>query len=303
MKKIVVLMVVVSAFFQQPLKAQYYYYNDKFYDNDLLFELGVKGGVMNALTDLGGKKGIGKGFIKDLRWRTARPSYGFYGMLMYKSMIGVRLEGSFGEVAGYDSILKKVAASTHGRYERNLSFKSKINEIQLAVEFHPITLFNFEETPRYSPYILGGIGWYHFDPQAKLNGIWYALQPLSTEGQGFAEYKDRPVYKLTQMNYILGAGIMYDVNHLINARLEFAHRILKTDYLDDVSTDYIDPTLFVKYLPPNLVPIAQQLANRKGELDPTTKTKAGDQRGDPKDNDSYFTIELKIGITLGRQRR
>ena len=54
-------------------------------------------------------------------------------MAMYKDAIGVRLEGTFGQVTGFDSILKNVGPSTFGRYERNLSFKSRISELQLSV--------------------------------------------------------------------------------------------------------------------------------------------------------------------------
>ena len=147
MRKLLLVFLVCCFGFVQSLNAQYYYYNNKYYENDVFFELGPTIGIMNALTDLGGKKGIGKNFIKDLRWATARPDYGFYIMGMYKNMIGVRLEGTFGEITGYDSILLNVAGSTFGRYERNLSFKSKINEIQLAVEFHPFALLSFEDPP------------------------------------------------------------------------------------------------------------------------------------------------------------
>jgi hypothetical protein len=168
MRKLLILASIASTLLTQPLKAQYYFYNDKYYENEVVVEAGLSVGLMNSLTDLGGKKGIGKNFIKDLRWATARPSYGFYIMGVYKSILGVRLEGTFGEVVGYDSILKNVAGSTFGRYERNLSFKSKINEIQLGVEFHPITLFNYEEDnpPPYSAYVFAGVGRYSFDPQA-----------------------------------------------------------------------------------------------------------------------------------------
>jgi len=304
MRKFLVLVLLTCAVFNQPLKAQYYFYNDKYYENEVVVELGLSGGLMNSLTDLGGKKGIGKNFLKDFRWATARPSVGFYAMGMYKGMIGVRLEGTFGEVVGYDSILKDVASSTFGRYDRNLSFKSKISEIQLGVEFHPIALFSFEDDPPpYSPYIIAGVGRYSFDPQAELRGQWYSLKPLSTEGQGFKEYKDRSPYQLNQFNIAAGLGLRYELSPLFNARLEFVHRFLSTDYLDDVSTKYIDPALFANYLPANLVPIAQQLANRKGELNPGSKTKTGDQRGDSKDNDAFFTIQLKVGVTLGRQRK
>ena len=83
------------------------------------------------------------------------------------------------------------------------------------------------------------------------------------------------------------------------------HRFLTTDYLDDVSQmDFIDPNLFYNYLPANQAAIAQQLYNRTNELNPNDITYfENTQRGDPSDNDTYFTIQLKVGIMLGRQRR
>jgi hypothetical protein len=307
MRKLLVFMLLCFVMLNQPLKAQYYYYNSKLYDSPLVFEFGASFGVMNSLTDLGGKKGVGKKFIKDLRWKTAKPSYGMYLMGMYKNAIGVRLEGTFGEVIGYDSILKKVAASTYGRYERNLSFKSKISEFQLGVEIHPLFFKDYddEEPPRLSPYIVIGGGIFSFDPQTKLNGQWYSLQPLHLEGQGFSEYPDRKSYQLTQVNIIAGLGVKYEINSVFNARLEFVQRILSTDYLDDVSNvDYIDPNLFYQYLPANRAAIAQQLYNRTNELNPSDIVFLDNtQRGDPKDKDSYFTIQFKIGIMLGRQKR
>ena len=307
MKKIMVVALLCLCVLSQPLKAQYYYYNNKYYDNAVVMELGVTGGVMNSLTDLGGKKGIGKNFIKDLRWKTAKPAFGAYIMATFKDAVGVRLEGTFGQVVGFDSILKNVASSTFGRYERNLSFKSRISEFQLGLEIHPLYFKGYfdddQEPPRLSPYAVAGVGYYSFDPQAKLNGQWYSLQPLRTEGQGFKEYPDRKPYKLSQVNFSLGLGLKYELSSLFNVRLEVAHRILMTDYLDDVSTDYIDPSLFYAYLPSNQAAIAQKLYNRKGELNPSDVTSIGDQRGDPEDNDSYFTIMLKLGISFGRQRR
>lgn len=305
MKKILILAVLCSLVFRQPLKAQYYFYNDKYYENAVVLELGASFGIMNSLTDLGGKKGIGKNFIKDLNWENTKLSYGLCVSAMYQNKIGIRLEGTIGSVAGYDSILKPVAATTSGRYERNLSFKSRISDFQLALEIHPLMFNNFEkkEPPRFSPYGIVGVGFYSFDPKAKLNGQWYSLQPLRTEGQGFKEYPERSPYKLSQLNFSAGLGVKYEVNSMFNARLELNHRNLNTDYLDDVSTSYIDPNLFYNYLPVNLAAIAQQLQNRKGELNPSDVTSIGDQRGDAKDNDAFFTIQLKIGMMLGRQRR
>jgi hypothetical protein len=305
MRKLFALALVCGTLFAQSSNAQYYYYNNKYYENSVVFELGATGGVMNALTDLGGKKGVGKNFVKDLRWKTARPSYGVYFMANYLDKMALRLEGTFGEVVGFDSILKSVASTTTGRYERNLSFKSKIAEVQLSLEVHPLMFQDFgnDDPPRMSPYGVIGVGYYSFDPQAELNGNWYRLQPLRLEGQGFSQYPDRKQYQLSQVNLLGGLGLKYEINSQFNARLEFVHRKLFTDYLDDASTGYIDPALFANYLPSNQASIARQLYDRKDELSPGDGSNPSDQRGDPKDNDSYFTIQFKIGMVLGRQRR
>lgn len=301
----IVLWVLVFLVSVPSLNAQFYYYNDKYYDSPLAFEIGGSAGLMNSLTDLGGKKGIGKSFIKDLNWKNTKPSFSVYALAMYKYAVGIRLEGTFGKVEGADSTLKSVAASTFGRYERNLSFKSKITDVQLALEIHPLFFREYDENeaPYFSPYLVAGVGYFSFDPQAEINGQVYSLQPLRTEGQGFAEYRDRTPYKLSQVNFPVGFGIRYEVNSLLNARVELVHRILQTDYLDDVSKDYVDPSLFTNYLPANQAAIARQLFDRQGELNGSHTTQVGSQRGNPKNNDAYFTIQVKLGITLGRLRR
>ncbi len=305
MRKSLMAVFICTVISCQLLKAQNYYYNDKYYENAVVFELGGSFGVMNSLTDLGGKKGPGKNFVKDLRWKTAKPSAGVFILANYLDKISVRLEGTFGQVVGFDSILKNVASSTTGRYERNLSFKSKISEFQLAAEIHPLMFKNFDEQdpPLLSPYAIAGVGYYSFDPKAQLNGQWFSLQPLHTEGQGFPEYPDRKNYKLNQINIVTGMGLKYQISPLLNARLEYVHRILSTDYLDDASTGYIDPAAFYANLPLSKAAIAQQLFDRKGEINPGDTGLPTEVRGDPNDNDTYFTIQFKIAMTIGRQRR
>ncbi len=301
----VVALLCIAIFYSPSANAQYYYYNGRYYDADVSFEAGASVGVMNSLTDIGGKKGIGKNFIKDLNWKNANLSYGLYVTATYRYALALRLEATFGSVEAADTQLRKVAPSTKGRYDRNLSFKSKISDFQLALEVHPLFFrqYDQDESPRFSPYALGGIGVFIFDPTAELNGRRYALQPLRTEGQGFREHRDRTPYSLTQINFPVGVGVRYEVNSWLNARLEVVHRILMTDYLDDVSTTYTNPALFANYLPANQAAIAMQLADRQGELNPAHKTKPGSQRGDPADNDAYFTVQLKLGVNLGRLRR
>ena len=292
----------------QAATAQYYFLNDRFYDNDWIVEAGGTMGIMNALTDLGGNKGIGKPFLKDLNLETTNLSGGVYFTGMYRSLIGVRLEACFGQVEGADSLLKDIRTSTFGRFERNLSFKSKISDVHVGVEFHPLFLPRYlsgeGDPPPFSPYVLAGVGFFAFEPKAELNGQWYSLQPLRTEGQGFPQYRDRKPYSLQQRNYHVGAGVRMELTNFIVARIEIDHRILTTDYLDDVSQDsYIEPTLFAQHLSPGRAAIASQIFFRSDELNPPDAFSVNYQRGNPRNKDSYFTLQLKLGVMLGRQRR
>lgn len=171
-------------------------------------------------------------------------------------------------------------------YFRNLNFKSSIQEFHVAGEYYFLT----DEISKISPYVFGGIAVYHFNPYTTdTAGAKYYLQPLSTEGQGF--YQDRKPYKLTQFAIPFGGGIKYALNDNIKIGVEVGMRKLFTDYLDDVSTTYVDPNLILA----NRGAKALELAYRGGEINnaetyPVVLTK----RGEPKNMDWYYFT----GITL-----
>jgi len=272
---------------------------DPYYSRKLIYEAGTSFGVMNCLTDLGGGKGEGKRFIKDLNLGNTSPSGTVYYSVSYKNAVALRSEATWGVVKANDAVLKGVKETVAGRYERNLSFRSTIFEASILAEIHPRFLKHYtrnEKYPRLSPYLAGGIGYFIFNPRAKLQGTWVDLKPLSTEGQGFKEYPDRKPYKLKQFNFPVGAGIKYRLTDMLNISAEFIYRILNTDYLDDVSTKYISPSLFQNYLTGDQVAQAIALSDRQKEINPTHSTTVGDIRGNPKNNDAYFSFNFKIGI-------
>ena len=308
MKKLLPITVLgfLFTFLTEKAVAQYYFYDNNYYDNPVVFEVGGSVGIMNCLTDLGGKKGIGKKFVKDINFGNTQLAGSVSLSAIYKNAVAFRLEGTFGQVKAYDSILKKVKTSTFGRYERNLSFRSNITEFMAAAEIHPLFIFKKydadDELPRYSPYLMAGVGFFSFNPQANLLNRWVDLQPLSTEGQGFAEYANRKPYKLNQVSIPLGLGVKYELSPMLNLRAEAVYRILSTDYLDDVSTTYIDPTVYANYFSATKLTNALLLNDRQYELDPTHITNGGDQRGNAENNDAYFTFNIKIGLLFGRER-
>ena len=130
------------------------------------------------------------------------------------------------------------------------------------------------------------------------------MQPLSTEGQGFAEYPDRKPYKLKQINYPVGAGVKYELSNNLNLRAEFIYRITNTDYLDDLSTRYINPSLYPSYFSSTQLADAVALSDRRSRNNPEypINPKGGQIRGNPKNNDAYFTFNIKIGFSFGRQK-
>jgi hypothetical protein len=287
--------------------AQYYFYNSDYYDTKVVYEVGGSLAAMNCLTDIGGNKGIGKPFVKDLNYGNTKFAGSAYLSATYKYAVGLRVEATFGQIGAYDSILKSVQATTGGRYERNLSFRSSISEVALIAEFHPLYMFidwtdKDRQPPSLSPYLLAGIGFYSFDPQALLGNQWVDLQPLRTEGEGFKEYPNRKEYSLHQTNIPVGFGLRYEATSMLNIRAEFILRVLHTDYLDDVSTRYIDPSLFAQYLSGNQLTDALILNERNKNLNPKFSAHPGGIRGNPNNNDSYFTFNLKLGLVMGREK-
>ena len=314
MKKVTLLVAIATLLtgFLQKASAQYYFYDGYSYDTPLMFELGGSYGAMNCLTDLGGKKGLGKKGTKDLNMGNTKTNGSVYLSATWRDAIGVRLEATFGKVEAYDSILKSVAATTNGRYQRNLNFRSKITEVSLVAEFHPLFIFiNWPSTdvepPRISPYLAAGIGYMSFNPQAKnRDGEFVDLQPLSTEGQGFSQYPDRTPYKLSTWSFPIGLGVRYELSPTFNLRLEFLHRILTTDYLDDVSKKYIDPQYFAAngFTGYQLRDALDLSYNDRVNDNPVKFRKTeGGIRGDPTDTDAFFTFNIKLGISIGREKQ
>lgn len=281
-----------------------------YYDKAFTTEAGISIGPMNSLTDIGGRNGRGQSGPKDLNIKSTTLYGSIYGSVIYKHFLAARLEATIGSVKSKDSLLKsfKINSGAIGRYNRNLSFRSPIDEVTLTLEFHPISFFGNDDPqhypPAFSPYLIGGIGFFHFNPQANLDGNWIDLRPLHTEGEGFAEYPDRKEYQLNQFNVPLGLGIAYEASPKFNIRLEYITRKLFTDYLDDVHNKYIDPSLFSKYLTGADLEHALILNNRVRPGTPANLTTArpGGRRGNPLNNDSYFTINIKVGYAFGRDR-
>jgi hypothetical protein len=169
---------------------------------------------------------------------------------------------------------------------------------------------------RWAPYIAGGLGFFYFNPYTRLNGDKVKLKPLGTEGQNIGYKKP---YSNFQFDLMALVGIKYNVTERISIALEGVYHQTFTDYLDDVSGSYINPQDISR-----LSSTAQILQNRsntgryplnewnyvEGQFltnttappnrDLNTAANAlGQQRGDKKDNDQFFHVQLTFSFSLG----
>jgi len=273
------------------------------------FEAGINIGPSFFLGDLGGHRGKGTPFIKDLNLPITQIMTGAFITYYPNEWLGIRAAAQYGKLAGEDQLITTKGENELYRKQRNLDFRTNIAEAYVAGEIYPLALLNKNNKdymPRFSPYGVIGVGVFHFNPQGSLtdaNGkkTWYYLRPLHTEGEGFPEYPNRKEYSLTQVNIPMGIGVKYFLSSRVNLSLEFLYRHTFTDYIDDVSTTYIDPNLFDKYLSPQNAAIARQISDKVFAIvNPgLSRNSPGTQRGDPNQNDAYFTTFLKFAIRLG----
>jgi hypothetical protein len=271
-------------------------------------EAGFTIGPMVFLGDLGGHAGKGTTFIKDYNMNTTKLAFGGYYAFYPAQWLGFRLSLNYGSIEGSDQTIKPKGGDEETRLARNLDFQSKIIEGTFMAEVYPTVLLEDEPddvTARLRPYGVIGLGLFHFNPQGSYHNTntgdtyWVDLAPLHTEGQGFPEYPDRKAYKLTQLNIPIGVGIKYFLSENLNLSFEIVHRKTFTDYIDDVSTRFVDPSLFYKYLSPSQAPIAAAMANKSAQGYNTPGYGVNAKRGDPTQNDAYFTAQFKIGIRIG----
>jgi hypothetical protein len=179
------------------------------------------------------------------------------------------------------------------RESRNLSFRSMVIELSQRIEC--IVFANEKFGQRYSLpghsgarnhneqiYLFTGIGINYFNPKAQYQGSWVALDPLNTEGQGLAggAKETLPISATIPM----GIGFRFGVGRMWRFGIEATYVKTFTDYMDDVSTNYYDPSLLGS-------PAAQYLSNPA--IDNTSWFAPGQQRGQAQ-KDAYYYLNIVV---------
>lgn len=179
---------------------------------------------------------------------------------------------------------------------RNLSFRADIFEFSGQLEINFLTYEIGDERRPSTPYLFFGLSVFRFNPQAEYNDRWVDLQPLGTEGQSIEGFEDR--YALTQVSMPVGIGYKFNIWRSLGGAVEWGIRRTFTDYLDDVSGNYVDNFLISE----ENGPLAAILADRSlAPLGPDG-TNDGYQRGESNREDWYIFTGFMLTYKIGKPR-
>lgn len=264
-------------------------------------EIGLFGGTSYYLGDLNENTFFGE----------VSPSFGLVYRYLINDRWAFRLHGMHGTLLGDDANNKEELQG------RNLMFKSPVTEFAAIMELNFLSYVPGSKHKRFSPFIFAGISVFSFNPMAKYEGPWtrttqgdpysgwYELQPLGTEGQGTVQYPDRKPYSLTQISVPFGIGFKWNLSPSFSIGMEWGMRKTFTDYIDDVSTTYVDPSV----LKAENTEIAMFLANRTFEIGGSdehgnqypellAKEMEGEQRGNSESDDWYSFLGITLSFNI-----
>ncbi len=241
-------------------------------------------GASNMLSDLGGSDYANVAGYRDVNLEATQPAFGL-GIQRHVN----RLTFS-GNVMATRLIANDQFSNIDGRALRNLRVRTDLIEANALIEVLP---FGSSPMPvMRNFYASTGLGLMYFEPKTDYNGEWINLQPLGTEGQNYLSNTER--YNRIGLVIPIGFGYKFPIGKFTTVKLDYTMRKTFTDYLDDVSTVYADPSSLVS----SSGEIAAILADRS-----YIASNEGDKRGNSASKDFYFTFGVKISKTLGRKAK
>lgn len=224
-------------------------------------------------------------------------NYNFSGGLMIRynpnSQVSLRGNIFYGTLEGDDKNLNNEANK-----KRNLNFTSPLLEFSVLGEWN---IFGFDaignkKSEGVTPYLFAGLGIFKFNPKGELNGEKVELQPLGTEGQGTTPLQTRKKYALTQVSIPFGIGLKFRLSRKFVVGLEYGPRLTFTDYIDDVSLTYVNPTILEAQYGQRSAIMANRSGEDKGPYDIITQK--GQQRGDNNIRDWYSFVGVTLSYSL-----
>jgi hypothetical protein len=252
------------------------------------FEAGGWLGVSNYFGDLN----------TNFRLDKVGPAGGLGLRYNFNNRVSLRLGGNVGVVEADDADSNNLFERT-----RNLSFKSRVADASLLLEFNFLPYDHGSRDHFWTPYLFAGFGATKFDPMAKIDGEWVELRPLATEGQFKGEE-----YSLVAGHWAYGGGFKIDLSFEWSLNIEISARRMGTDYLDDVSTVYPDledleqahGSIAVALSDRSVELLGSDLFESNGITSPIGEE--GRQRGNSRNKDTYIYVGVGLMYYFGDLR-
>ncbi len=205
----------------------------------------------------------------------AKPSLGINIQYDFDPFLSLKL--------GFES-LKATANDKLGIQEwqkqRDLNFKSSIYSIDLSANLNIKNLIAQQNT-FFNFYLQGGYSFFHFNPVTNFQGKSVELRHLGTEGQGMLGYNKKYSSWAGAINF--GLCLEYILDNFWSIESQLLLRKTNTDYIDDLSTQYVDYDL-----------LAQQNGILTAQIGNKNKAPQGSQRGNPVGNDWYQSLVIGV---------
>ena len=126
-----------------------FFFSAKSFSQSLIFgnekarvEIGINVGPFFFLGDLGGHRGKGTTFLKDLNLPLTKVMKGVFLTVYPNEWLGVRAAADIGKLDGQDRIIDTKGVDELWRKQRNLDFRTNISEAYIAAEVFPLMLLN-----------------------------------------------------------------------------------------------------------------------------------------------------------------
>lgn len=271
------------------------------------WDVGVHVGGANYLGEMGGKDQPRRDFVWDMKLSQTRWAIGSFARRKINRMLSVNSGILYLRIQGADALTEDYRP----RRGRNLNFRNDMIEWYVRPEF---TIFQDNDLGGRGRYRMdfrlfgyAGVALFYHNPKGQINreGDFYALQPLKTELVD---------YSRIGVAVPVGLGFHFTQRRRHRFGFDLGWRTTFTDYLDDVSTVYADPS----QMPGGVGGLADQLADQSSfayALDPTLpdphnygfwpdnggSDNAPNIRGDPTHNDSYLTCTFTYSYVLRGQ--
>ncbi len=227
---------------------------------------------VNALNYFGDLAPLNQAASTDISF--TRPGFGGTVGLRFSPAMAFRAGLSWGRIKGDDFTSDPQDEASAPRYARNLSFRNDIKEFQLGFEYYILpSSGGINNRARMNAYVFLGAAVFHHEPRGKapqydyqanetsteldLSGQWVKLRPLGTEGQ-FLDGSSVKPYSQFQFSIPVAVGLRMALPGPFDAGVEFGYRFLFTDYIDDVSGNYVDLDQFSD-------PMARIMSDRSSE--------------------------------------